>query len=253
MKKISLLLAVIALSACSKESATVVLDKSSSDNLPMEVVIDDTMKIKIVADTSIDIHLLVGEHTLKAKNVDQKFTVKKEGGIINLDNTEYVIYPVEYSTSGKSPFGGLKNGGPILIDSFIIFKNREVLGKVIPTSDKQLMTLLPKLEENEKNPVETEKAQFMKLGKNQFYIHKFWDYNMNDVIPETIETKGISGTVVKYSVMRANYFLLSLFLGNDGYGARTIANVKDGVYDKEQEMAKDSVSVDEGMSGAQSN
>jgi hypothetical protein len=253
MKKIFLLITVIALSGCSKESATVVLDKSSSDNLPMEIVIDDTMKITLVADTSMDIRLLEGEHTLKAKNIDQKFTVEEGGGIINLDNTDYVIYPIEYTTGGVNALGRIQSGAPILIDSFIVFKNREIFGKIIQPSDELLKNQLPEIENRDKNHVVSKNKTFQKLGKDQFYIHKFWDYNLNDHIPETIEIKGNSGSVVKYSAMRANYFLLSLFLGNDGYGARTIANVKDGLYDKEQQLAKDSVSVEDGLSGAESN
>lgn len=236
-----LLLAVVALAACgSKQKAVVALDKSSADNLPMDLTIDDTLKIHLVSDTCFDLNLVEGEHVLKSKNLTKSFEVKEGGGIINLDNTEYVLYGIEYSSS-KVGFGGLKSETPIIIDSFIVFKNREVFGKKVPMSDKKLLAMLPKIEKNVSTAEGRKTAKFTKVGKDQFYIDKFWDYNLNDHIPETIEVKGISGNKTKYAAMRADYFLLSLYLGNTEYSARTIADVKAGLYDKEQELANDSI------------
>lgn len=241
MKKL-MLLALVALAACgSKQKAVVVLDKSSADNLPMDITIDDTMKIHLVSDTCFDLNLLEGEHVLKSKNLTQTFKVKESGGIINLDNTEYVIYPIEYSSS-KLSIGAMRNETPIIIDSFIVFKNKEMFGKKVPTSDKKLLAMMPKIEKNVVSDVDATKThKFTKVGKDQFYIHKSWDFNLNDHIPETIEIKGVGGSTIKYAAMRADYFLLSLYLGNTEYSARTIADVKDGLYDKEQELAKDSI------------
>lgn len=242
MKKLMLLLAVVALAACgSKQKAVVVLDKSSADNLPMDITIDDTMKIHLVSDTCFDLNLLEGEHVLKSKNQTQSFKVKEGGGIINLDNTEYVVYPIEYSSS-KLGIGSMRSETPVLIDSFIVFKNREVFGKKVPMSDKKLLEMMPKIEGNVVSDVDAKKThKFTKVGKGQFYIHKSWDFNLNDHIPETIEIKGVGSSTMKYAAMRADYFLLSLYLGNTEYSARTIADVKAGLYDKEQELAKDSI------------
>lgn len=242
MKKLILLLAVALLAACgSKQKAIVVLDKSSADNLPMDITIDDTMKIHLVSDTCFDLNLTEGEHVLKSKSLSKTFEVKEGGGIINLDNTEYVIYGIEYSSS-KMGLGAMRSETPILIDSFIVFKNREVFGKKVPMSDKKLLSMLPKIENNISDSNAKKTSKFTKVGKDQFYIHKSWDYNLNDPIPETIEVKGISGSKTKYAAMRADYFLLSLYLGNTEYSARTIADVKAGLYDQEQEPAKDSIS-----------
>lgn len=235
-----LLLAVVAFAACgSKQKAVVVLDKSSTDNLPMDITIDDTIKVHLVSDTCFDLNLLEGEHVLKSKNLTKTFEVKEGGGIINLDNTEYVIYAIEYSSS-KMSLGSMRYETPVLIDSFIVFKNMEVFGKAVNTSDKKLLDKLPEIEKNVAD-ANTKKAKFTKVGKDQFYIHKFWDFNLNDHIPETIEIKGVGGSTMKYAAMRADYFLLSLYLGNTEYSARTIADVKAGLYDKEQELAKDSI------------
>lgn len=234
MKKF-LVLAALALVACSKNKATVAIDKSSDENLPMDITIDDTLKIHLVSDSSFNVILTEGEHVLKSKNLTKTFEVKEGGGIINLDNAEYVIYGIEYSSS-KLGLGGMKRETPILIDSFIVFKNQEVFGKKIPMSDKKLVEMLPKIEQNVSGKDGKQTAKFTKVGKDQFYIDKFWDYNLNDEIPETIEVKGISGSKTKYAAMRANYFLLSLYLGNDEYSARTIADVKAGLHDKELEM-----------------
>lgn len=243
MKKL-ILLAVVALAACgSKQKAIVVLDKSSADNLPMDITIDDTLKLHLVSDTCFDLNLLEGEHVLKAKNLNKTFEVKEGGGIINLDNTEYVIYGIEYSSS-KMGIGSMKSETPILIDSFIVFKNKEVFGKKIPMSDEKLLTMMPKIEKNVSDADAKKINTFTKVGKDQFYIHKSWDYNLNDQIPETIEIKGVGGSTIKYSAMRADYFLLSLYLGNTEYSARTIADVKAGLYDKERELAKDSIPAD---------
>lgn len=252
MKKL-FLLAAVALAACSKEHATVALDKSNTDNLPMDIVIDDSIKIHLVSDTSLDLRLLVGEHVLKAKGLSKTFEVEKEGGIINLDNTEYVLYGIEYATGKTNIFGGMHSELPILIDSFIVFKNREVLGKKVPVSDKSLLEKLPMIEKNVSAPGEKGKAHFTKVGKDQFYIPKFWDYNLNDEIPETIEIKGPSGIVKKYAAMRARYFLFSLYLGNTEYSARTIADVKAGLFDREQEMAQDSIPSEESIPVKESN
>lgn len=239
-----MLLAVVALAACgSKQKAIVVLDKSSADNLPMDLTIDDTLKIHLVSDTCFDLSLPEGEHVLKSKNLSKTFDVKEGGGIINLDNTEYVIYPIEYSSS-KIGIGSMRTETPILIDSFIVFKNREVFGKKVPMSDKKLRELMPKIEKNVSDAHANKTRKFTKVGKDQFYIHKSWDFNLNDNIPETIEVKGIGGGTMKYAAMRANYFLLSLYLGNTEYSARTIADVQAGLYDKEQELKKDSIPAD---------
>ena len=125
---------------CSYPAVTVVIDKKDLSN--GKITIDDTMHC-LFSDSLIRVQLIPGRHIIRYGNNEQKdFFVRTNGGLLNLDNQEYVAYEVEYQDKeSKISFSmnAMTGKATILIDSFIISQKTGISF----TSDSMLNTIVP--------------------------------------------------------------------------------------------------------------
>jgi hypothetical protein len=255
-KQIAALLTVIvivfslSISSCGISSTTpkVVIDKRADK--PTKISIDEKQIININSDTTITIELEAGKHTVSVNDsAKQEFTVSDKGGLLNLDNQEYVAYEIKYVASNPSDRFGLDFSdyvvkSTILIDSFIIVPKGP-----LSKADSALRKILPKLQQAEGNyysdMVDPHNELFhglKKMGKGQLFIEKFWNYNMNDTIPQTItiRTSSTFGTrsATRSAILPAKTFLVFAVFNPEMYTVKTIKDVMEGKEDhvKEKEL-----------------
>jgi hypothetical protein len=245
------------LSACTTNPADVVIDKNGKDSSNTKITIDGKMVIHLKGDSTTVIKLLPGEHFLQVNDSSKRnFSVTEKGGILNLDNQEYVMYEITYKNSDYN--GGIdfekfrieQNfpvSAAILVDSFVIIPKT-----YSAPADSTLRELLPKIfAENEQNGNADHSFNGLKkIGKGQLFIDKFWDYSMTDSLPETVEITtskyGLSGnTATRTCILRARHFLLSVILsGKEEYYVKSLKQIREGREDKKELKEKKTKQMD---------
>ena len=214
------------------KEVTVVVDRAIDDSFtgPVQLVIDEKFDYKNIADTSFELKLKPGTHSLKINNnKEQEFEVGDEGGILNISNQEYVAFEIPFMNTkpAKDAFDieELRVKFPALVDSyFVCIKSRP--DEVIP--DSTIMSLLPYLTgEKESLMTEEEKVSGLRtVGKNTLFIDKFWDYNMTDTIPRLISEYNSNKSTTKSTIQRSARFLLFAQLDRERYFVRSIPDIK---------------------------
>lgn len=254
-------LSIYFLASCAGKPVDVVLDQSADDSLNHKVLVDGKTLFNLKGDTAVAVKLVPGRHFLQINDsAKREFVVPQKGGLVNLSNKEYVVYEIKYTAKGKEgSYGGATDinsllaltGRPykiknaILIDSFVIFPRISNA----PPADSVLMKLVPEL--IEKGSVSSarndESVEGLKLiGRNQFFIEKFWDYNVTDSIPETMEVETSRYSIgnesrTKTTVMEARLFLLSImFSDSEQYVVKSIREIREGKKDKEKVKEQES-------------
>lgn len=245
-------ISIYMLSACSSKPVSVVIDQAKADSISRKIVVDGKTMLNLKGDTTVALQLEPGKHYLQINDSAKKeFTVPPTGGIVNLDNSEYVVYEIMYAAQERQPDAANlpKNISPVffgapsavLIDSFIITpKTFRAL------ADSTLAAMVPSLIKAKNNPKpihEHKLSQALTLtGRGQFFIEKFWDYSMTDSIPKTmmLKTNDIGGRI-KTSIARSNIFLLSLlFSEQDEYIVKSLKEIREGKEDKEKMKEQES-------------
>jgi hypothetical protein len=172
------------------------------------VVIDDSIDLGKIAskDSFIVFTLKPGVHKLSVnKDKTENFRVGKFGGILNVDHQAYVIFPIKYEVEknilSNSTF---QVGLPILIDSTIIYQ------KILAKNQKDLLTVLknPNIEDLTSN-------SHLKIEKDQLFINRFWDYGINEEIPETINVSAGMSVNYKRKIAYTYTFLAYAFLSDE--------------------------------------
>jgi hypothetical protein len=152
------------------------------------------------------------------------------------------VYEIKYTSGGTSPgldMDPFRMKSAILIDSFVIIpKTRSI------PADSALRVLIPKLMKKQSTAnasLSNENVRGLKLiGKDQFFIEKFWDYSMTDSIPETIEIQTSKYSIgndsrTKTSIVRSGIFLMSVLLSDqDEYIVKSLHEIREGKEDKEK-------------------
>lgn len=233
------------------KSAGVVINNESSEKENesiKHIVIDDSLAYDIAIDTSILINLSVGKHILNINKIPKgDFFVNENGGMINLNEIEFVIYNINYEGSIASKLGMNNNtynfrSNVILIDSFVVQEKiakdeypDSVLMKFLTGSDSTTIDQVTgKLAYKNMN------NDFRNVGKGKIYIERDWDYGLTDTIPEQIETTGdanIGGltTIEKSTIVSAKLFLIYAMLSKDEYIVKDIRDVRKGKNDSRKE------------------
>ncbi|MEI9957973.1 MAG: hypothetical protein WDM90_17100 [Ferruginibacter sp.] len=120
-KIVPFVFAIIVCASCSHEPVKVVIDKK--DLKTGKIKIDNKDEYNFKSDV-ISLKLLPGKHSFILNNEPSKdFTVGDKGGLLNLDNQEYVAYEVEFADpKNETSFtiNSLQKKSMILIDSFVI-------------------------------------------------------------------------------------------------------------------------------------
>lgn len=233
-----------------KEAEVVINNNNDIPNQDsfVNVVIDDTLNFEVANDTSIAIVLPLGKHTLKVNNISKgKFTVKENGGMINLNNIEFVIFDILYQSAMFKQYN-LENktfntrSNVIVVDSFVIHEKivndgypDSILMKFITGSDSTTN------DETGELAYQNNMYGLKIVGKGQIYIDRDWDYGFTDVIPKQIETEGAHGLVSntsKSTILPAKLFLMYVMLYEDEYVVKNIQDVRKGINDKKKENKK---------------
>lgn len=237
------------ITSCNTNTVKVYVDKEMTEKDTSFTIIFDGKDVFSLSPGKQTVSLTAGKHTysLKGSSTVKEFTVGPEGGLLNLDNKEYVAFEIEYRATKQnngSPgyrANGLMMKAVILIDSFVITPN---MGTIDDDADSSLLKILPALQRAkngnyyanaDKSSYDTDEVIYglKKFGKDKLFVNKFWDYNPGDDIPQTIEirtSRNILGTPseTKSTIIDANTFLLLAKLSPDEYTVKAIEEIKSG-------------------------
>lgn len=246
------MLAALVLLACSRTKTDVVID-NSYNNLydsvtpsPKKVVIDDTMVLNLAADSTVIVKLEEGFHTVNVGNRKDTINVNKQGGMVNLNNIEYILYPIIYeaqkSLGSSSMPAALMNNRPVrkavLIDSFVVVMNEEGYE---PT-DKALLNAVTRQPKGVDSVFKSQMKEFRKFGKGSFYIQKDWNFNYTDSIPETVQERSSgylqSATSTYTAAMPLHRFLLAAMLNREMFTVKSLEEVRKGAALEDQGKVK---------------
>ncbi len=265
--RLALLLAMACalLASCNSDKVKIVVSRDEDNllNKSKLMVIDDKDTIRM-QDTTFDIYITTGIHHLKFDTGEPvKIVVQKEGGMLNVDNQEFVAFEVSYEDipNGHNDKGldiskaRIYPTVAIIIDSMIItlateshyvpYLDRQMLlDSLLASKNGNLMALdkiIPGYDESEAI------SKFKKFGKNKMYIHKFWDYHVNEDMPDTISIKkrksdfAFSSTTSRTTVLPASTFLLLAMMAPDEYLVRSyqefVENKKPEAEDDEEAIS----------------
>jgi hypothetical protein len=245
---------IIFLASCSSTPVKVFIDKKDLSSGKISI---DSKQVYNFKNSVIDIDLMPGKHSFILNNDPSKdFTVGENGGLLNLDNQEYVAYEVEYSEQNNNNnginFNTLRLKAIVLIDSFVIIP-KSGMG-LYP--DSSLRKILPKLQESvngnyffsgggtQGDSYDTNESiqGIKKFGKGKLYIERFWDYSIGEKIPQTLTVTTTKSSIsfgnsstTRNAVIHVPLFLLSARLSPDEYSVKKIADIIVGKNDKQRE------------------
>lgn len=254
-----LLTIALFLSSCNTDPVKVYVDKELAGKDTSFTIIFDGKDTFSISDNKKIVNLKPGKHTFTLKGTPAKeFTVGDKGGILNIDDQEYVAFEIEYSSTSVKGLKGFSMNdmsvkSVILIDSFIIAPKHGITD----IADSSLRKVLPELQKAKNGnyyafghgssagsdyDVNDNVFGLKKFGKGRLFVNKFWDYNPGEDIPKTIEmrttTPGL-GSTTKSAVMDASMFLLLARLSPEVYTVKTIEEVKAGRDDAEKDKEKE--------------
>jgi hypothetical protein len=213
---------VAALLSC--ESKMVEVSVSNAIISSQKIVIDDTLVLKVKPDskTYSTLQLSTGSHSFSINGTTkQNFKVGDEGGILNLNQQEFVIYPITYSNTTAADINHdiVNLNYPIIIDSFIVY-NRGMVN-----AQSELISFLKN--ENIKDFLNRD---IIKTPANQLFINKTWDYNVDqepsDSISVKVETKDTKTHGFRKKILDSRTFLLYAMLGKE-YIVEPVQNKKE--------------------------
>ncbi|MFP9098088.1 hypothetical protein ACLI09_03475 [Flavobacterium sp. RHBU_24] len=138
------------------------------------------------------------------------FNLREKGGILNIYNTEFVVYNVRYDeddpNNEKYENAEINLMSCVMIDSFLIFEKkfenqlkdpnelRKIITEISGKKNGNYKTYYDERQEliegGDYDTLNTlDGFEFKKIGKDKIFIEKFWDYDMNDNIPEEITVR----------------------------------------------------------------
>lgn len=243
---IGLCLFTVILFSCNSSPVKIVVDKIDLHTGKFSI---DGKQQYSFHDSIISIELKPGKHSITYNNLPPaNFEVGEKGGLLNLDNQEYVAFEIEYADpdNGGLNLNNAKVKAIVLIDSFIIIPK----GYAVASGDSMLKAILPDLLKakngnyfafwpgrKEKNEYDTNElvAGVKKFGKDKLYIEKFWDYSPGETIPQTLEVSTrsdlknvIQASAIKSTVLHAKEFLQFALLSPDQYKIKHIREFTTG-------------------------
>lgn len=213
---------LIILAGCESKMVDVSVSNAAISN--QKIIIDDTLVLKVLPNskTYSTIQLRAGSHTFSINgNSKQNFKVGDEGGILNVSQQEFVIYPITYSNTTAEDVNHymVSLNYPIIIDSFIVY-NRGMV-----SAQSELKDLLKN--ENVKDFLEKD---IIKTPSDQLFINKTWDFNIDqepsDTISVKVKTKDTKTHGFKKKISDSRSFLLYALLSKE-YIVEPVQNRKE--------------------------
>jgi len=226
MNKLLLLFVVLFTSCTQKDLAIIIVNDDSK--VAKTIVFDE--KDTLVTNQLIDtIHLSpYQKHTFKINNgTPSTFTLANKDGILNIGKKQFVVTSIQYATDGDQPFfmGEVERINYILIDSFLVCKKgaertldspakiREILDSIVIRKNGNYTPLISEKERYIAGDYDTDDTVFgiKKIGKDNLFIERFWDFGLYEEIPETV-----SGSVQKdYKNYKHKLKKQAIFFGSD--------------------------------------
>lgn len=163
------------------------------------------------------------------------FWINKKGGILNIHNNEFVVYNVEYNEDDpyneKYQDARINLLSGVMIDSFLVversfenqLKDPKELDKIISEISTNKNGNYRSFFDDKERLIEgghydtinnLNGFQFKKVGKDKIFIEKFWDYDIDEKIPEEIAVTTRRDNVVRQNRIRKAIILDKNFLLN---------------------------------------
>ena len=118
-------------------------------------------------------------------NGKEREVYTRQGGMLNLNEEEFVIYPLIYSSISYQRYNGF--GFPIVVDSTVYYRRNTLMGEI---SAEQI----DKEKEIKRGyvPYDLRIARTFKTGvirSTDFFAEKGWDFDINEDPPEKISIR----------------------------------------------------------------
>jgi hypothetical protein len=180
IRTVTYLILMLILGGCAKETVKVAVFVNTKFISNNTVIIDDTLTLKVgkCKKEYCKFDLMSGEHILSINNKKEKFNVSENGGVLNVEHCDFVIFPIKYTSNDEITKASIETDFPIIVDSLIIY------GKNIASNQINLVSLL-----RNPNSKEIFNYNLEKIDKSQLFINRNWDYDINDTISDTLSVK----------------------------------------------------------------
>lgn len=190
----------------------------SADEKGGVLILDETDTLVIDADSIIFYDISVGAHKMVYNGGEpEEFRVNRSGGILNLGRQRLVRMTGEYGAETLSDIYNNSNVSSTLSMYSIPKHNMITIDSVVyimhenvnDFSDRQINTLLKRHKEFAGR---MPSSNMMKLYESELFIHKDWDYGLNEEFPEEILMSENSQTTVRTKMVEETLFRLYALL-----------------------------------------
>jgi hypothetical protein len=141
------------------------------------------------------------------KSQPVEFRVNNKEGILNIYNNEFIVYNIDYKKDGhegdKYGLTEIPLSHFVLIDSFLVFEKKfenelndikkynAVIDTIITKKNGNYKAVFDERQRLIEGDYDTSKMVigFKKIGRDNIFIEKFWDYDINEKIPEEIQVR----------------------------------------------------------------
>lgn len=239
-----LLIVILTMISCHKASVTIDVSYDPETQKGI-LLVDNEFKFKLSEDsTSTSITITEGNHTFKLNNGKEfNQTILKKGGILNLNNDDFVVMSQPYGSDTK--FSSTYNTNIdftaghhfVVIDSMIYYSKTDSLEEVSDASLKKALDMDKRL---------AGQGNFMKYYKKAKFIEKDWDFGLNEDFPETVQTTSSSAATIsgnltyKTKVIPATLFKLYALMSPQYFVVRNIKDVEASKEDVKEDREKSS-------------
>jgi len=246
-----ILMIFIFLLACEREKINI---KIIGDNKANTIIFDS--KDTIVTNSFLDSIMLTSyqNHEFTINNsAPIKFKLSNKEGILNINKSEFILFNVEFTSEGTETdpmeIGQIEFSSYVVIDSFLICKKRfESELKDFSKLNLIIDSISVSKNGNYKTPlydhdyssyydqdITAPFSGFKKIGANNIFIEKCWDYDLNQKIPEEISIQTRNDNASNYSQKRKK---IAIVMAKDFLKYATIMTSDYTVTDIRDELKK---------------
>jgi hypothetical protein len=146
------------------------------------------------------------KHTFSVNNSRiREFNLRNTGGLLNIEGNEFVVFNVSFNKIGIEGYdhAQILRLSHVLIDSFLVspkMENRYVNNKIyignivdsiLVRKNGNYSPLINDIEHllSEDYDVSTEVWGIKKIGAQNSFIEKFWDYGLEEKVPDSLIVK----------------------------------------------------------------
>lgn len=195
---------ILFLTSCSSKVDIYFPSKFVKEN---EVMINEKVNLKdfVKGNEYSKINISNGEIQISINGIKSSFETD-EGGLLNLEGKEFVIFPIYYQIGEQQWASADGMPRPILVDSVVYYNN-----KMFHNLPKE--TYINAALSNDKKKYDSKSAkgfETTKINKGDFFVEKIWEINVDEIITDNISVTASSETtsmiVGKKTIRPANDF-----------------------------------------------